>query len=142
MSNVNNYRFAETLKVFESKVIIPQRNKVADATKIMNDPNYKWKDDAQKQAGENQLKLYKIWLQFYETFYAEGLALCVQHEQLTNNLAKHYDKWYKDISNDGRQETEIMSSQADMLQHIFVEIYKELLPLGLDIKAPIPLNMP
>jgi hypothetical protein len=141
MSNVNNYQFAETLKVFESKVIIPQRKKVADATAIMNDPNHQWRDEAQKTAGVEQLRIYNIWLAFYETFYEEGLQLTIQHENLVNNLSKHYDNWYNNISNEGKQETELMSSQADMLNEIFVEIWKELKPLNLEIKAPQGLNL-
>jgi hypothetical protein len=141
MSNVNNYQFAETLKVFESKVIIPQRKKIADATAIMNDPNHPWKDDAQKAAGTEQLRIYGIWLKFYETFYAEGLQLTIQHENLVNKMSKVYDNWYANISNEGKQETELMSSQADMLQQIFVEIFKELKPLGLDMKIPNGMNL-
>jgi hypothetical protein len=141
MSNVNNYRFSEILKTFENKMVIPQRAKVANASKIMNDPNHKWNDEAQKKAGEEQFKAYKAWLDFYETFYAEGLALCVQHENLTNKMCKHYEKWLNDISNDGVQETEIMSSQADMLQEIFSDMYSELKTLNLDIKPPKALNL-
>jgi hypothetical protein len=141
MSNVNNYQFAETLKVFESKVIIPQRKKIADAEVIMNNPNYKWRDEEHKAAGTEQLRIYNIWLKFYETVYAEGLQLTIQHENLVNNLSKHYDTWYANISNEGKQEVELMSSQADMLQQIFVEIWKELKPLNLDIKQPNGMNL-
>jgi hypothetical protein len=137
------YNFLYTiLRVFESKVIIPQRKKVADATKIMNDPTYKWRDEPQKVAGKEQLRIYNQWLQFYETFYAEGLALTVQHESLVNKMSKIYDSWYQNISNEGKMETELMSMQADLLCELMGEIYKELLPLNLPgMKAPAPLNM-
>lgn len=142
MSNVNNYQFAEMLKVFQSKVIIPQRKKVADAEVIMADEKHQWRDEAQKAAGQEQLRVYKIWLQFYEKFYEEGLRLCTQHEQLTDHLSKWYDKWYSDISNEGKQETELMSSQAEMLCEIFGEIYKELSPLKLEgMKPPKAMNL-
>jgi hypothetical protein len=141
-SNCNDYRFSEMLKVFESKLIVPQRKKVDDATNIMNDPTYKWRDEAQKTAGQEQLKIYNSWLQFYLTFYEEGLRLCVQHENLVNTMSKVYDKWYSDISNEGKMETELMSSQADILCELFGEIYKELAPLKLEgMKPPSPLNM-
>lgn len=142
MNNVNNYRFAEVLKTFENKLVIPQRTKVANASKILNDPNHPWKDDTQKEAGKEQLKAYKAWLDFYETFYAEGLALCVQHENMVNHLSKWYDKWRNDISNEGVQEVEIMSMQAEFLNEIFSEMYKELQPLNLEgVKPPAALNI-
>jgi hypothetical protein len=142
MSNVNNYRFSEVLKTFELKVVIPQRTKVENATKIMNDPNHAWRDDAQKEAGAGQLKLYKIWLDFYETFLKEGNDICYQHENLVNKMSKIYDNWYNNISNEGRMETELMSSQAEMLTELFGEIYKELAPLNLEgMKPPQGLNL-
>lgn len=142
MSNVNNYRFSEVLKTFENKLVIPQRTKVANASKIMNNPNHPWADETQKKAGEEQFKAYKAWLDFYETFYAEGLKLCIQHEQLTDKVSKIYDRWYSDISNEGKQETELMSSQADMLCELMGELYKELLPLNLPgMKPPQGLNL-
>jgi len=142
MSNVNNYRFSETLKVFESKVLIPQRKKVADAQVIMDNPNYAWKDGAQKKAGEEQLRVYKIWLDFYETFLLEGNALCLQHESLVNKMSKVYDKWYSDISNEGKQEVELMSCQADWLNEIFTELFNELKPLGLEgMRPPKGMNL-
>lgn len=141
-SNCNDYRFTEMLKTFESKVINPQRKKVDDATKIMNDPKYPWKDEAQKEAGKEQLKIYNAWLQFYLTMYEDGLRLCVQHENLTNTMSKVYDRWYSDISNEGKQEVELMSCQADWINEIFSEIYKELQPLGLEgMKPPKPMNL-
>jgi hypothetical protein len=35
----------------------------------------------------------------------------------------------------------MMEMQADMLQGIFVEIYKALQPLGLDLKLPNAMNL-
>lgn len=142
MSNVNNYKFAEVLKTFEAKMVIPQRTRVANASKIMNDPNHHWTDINQRIAEEEQLKSYKAWSDFYETFLLEGNALCLQHETLVNHLSKWYDKWRNDISNEGVQEIEIMSMQAEFLNEIFSEMYKELQPLNLaGVKPPAALNM-
>ena len=142
MSNLNDYTFSKMLGTFEQKVIAPQRKKVDDASKIMNDPDYKWRDDVQKEAGREQLKNYNAWLQFYQTFYEEGLRLCVQHETLVNTMSKVYSNWYDNISNEGRMETEIMSMQADMLCEMMGEIYRELLPLELEgLKPPNGLNL-
>jgi hypothetical protein len=141
-TNVNNYRFSEILGTFKQKILDPHKEKTLKAEAIMNDPTYKWRDDAQKKAGEEQLKLYNIWLQFYETVLKEGNDLCFQHENLVNKMSKLYDNWYENISNEGKQETEIMSMQADMLCEIFGEIYKELAPLKLEgMKPPKGLNL-
>jgi hypothetical protein len=132
---------AKQMDQFKAKMLDPQAKRVADAKAIMDNPNHPWKDEAQKNAGKAQYESYKAWLTFYQQHYDAGMELVKQHEQITNLLAKWYAVWREDISNEGRQETELMSMQADMLQSVFEEMYRELLPLKLDIKAPKPLNL-
>ena len=141
MSNVNNYAMAKKMDQFKEKILDPQIKRVQEAEKIMHDPNYKWaNEDAKKQAGA-KYDSYKAWLLFYQSHYDEGMRLCAQHESLVNKMSKIYDNWFANISNEGRQETELMSSQADMLQGLFVELYEELKPLGLNLPMPQALNM-
>jgi hypothetical protein len=140
MSNVNNWQFAKNLDNYKAKVLEPQTKRVADAKAIMDNPNHPWKDEAQKNAGKAQYESYKAWLTFYQQHYDAGMELVKQHENIVNLNAKWYQIWRDDISNDGLQETEMMSMQADFLNEIFSEMYRELLPLKLDIKAPKPLN--
>jgi hypothetical protein len=141
MSNVNNFAFANKLQSFKEKVLDPQIKRVAEAEKIMHDPNYKWGSEDAKKAGQAKYDGYKAWLTFYQTHYDEGVKLCTQHENIVNHLTKWYESWRNDISNEGRQETEIMSMQADMLNEIFSEMYSDLKPLNLDIKSPQALNL-
>lgn len=138
---VNNYAFANQLDAFKVKVIDPQSKKVDGAFKIMSDLHYPWKDEEQKQLAQARLDSYKAWLDFYKLHYNEGLKLTTQHEQLVDQISKWYDNWYNNISNKGRQEPEMMEMQADMLQEIFIEMYKILQPLNLDIKQPNALNL-
>jgi len=98
-------------------------------------------DDEHKGAGEKQLKAYKEWLQFYVAIVDEGNKLCVQHENLVNKMCKWYSCWYDSISNEGKQECEMMESQADLMNELFCDMYKELQPLKLDIKPPLALNL-
>ena len=51
MSNVNNYKMAGMLDLFQTKVIDPQIKRVAEAQVIMDNPTYQWKDEAQKASG-------------------------------------------------------------------------------------------
>jgi hypothetical protein len=142
MSNVNNYAFANKLESFKQKILDPQIKRVADAEKIMHDDKYPWESDESKKAGQAKYDSYKAWLAVYQTHFDEGMKLVNQHEQLTDKLSKWYDKWRNDVSNEGVQEVEMMSMQAEFLNEIFCEMYKELLPLGLDgMKAPAALNM-
>ena len=141
MSNVNNWHYANMLTDFETKVIAPQRKRVDDAQAIMDKSDYPWKNDEQKKLAEEKLKSFKYWLQFYLEFYKEGLNLVNQHENLVNKMSKWYDSWYENISNEGKQETELMNSQAEMLHGIFEDIYQELKPLNLEIKPPAALNL-
>lgn len=141
MSNVNNWEFSNHLQNFQTKILEPQRKKIVDAEVIMHNPAHPWKDEAQKQAAGKQLEVYKAWLLVYQTHYDAGMRLVQQHEAMVNQLSKWYNVWRENISNEGRQEVEMMGSQADMLQQVFEEMYKELLPLKLEIKAPAPLNL-
>lgn len=142
MSNLNNYAFANKLEQFNQRVLQPHKEKVARAEAIMHDPNYKWESEEKRKTAQAQYDSYKAWLVFYQTHYDEGVKFTSQHEQLANSLSKWYDLWYKNISNEGRQETEMMKMQADMLQEIFTEMYTELKSLNLpDVKQPQALNL-
>ena len=142
MSNVNNWHFAKVLSDYKAKVLDPQTKRVDDAQKIMDDQSYPWESEQNKIAGEAKLQNYKQWLAYYLEFYKQGLTLINEHENLVNLLSKWYDVWYRDISNEGRQEAELMPSQADRLNEIFCEIYKELQPLKLEgLKPPSALNL-
>ena len=137
---VNDWEFAKQLDQFKAKVLDPQTKRVDDAFKIMSDLNYPWKDEAQRKLGQTQMDNYRVLWENYKKFHEEGKKLVLQHEALVDALSKWYDTWYNNISNDGKQETEIMEMQADMLNEIFVEIYKALEPLKLEIKPPKALN--
>ena len=141
MSNLNNYQFAKQLDQFKAKILDPHKAKVQKAEEIMHDPNYPWETDEKKKAGQAQYDAYKAWLLVYETHYQEGMKLCAQHEKFTNLLSKWYARWFDEVSNEGKQETEMMSMQADAINEIFSEIYGELKILNLDIKAPAALNL-
>ncbi len=141
MSNLNNWAFAKQMDSFKKNVLDQQTKRVDEAQAIMNDPKHQWRDEEQKKIAEEKLKNYQAWLKFYLEFYKEGMTLINQHENLVNNLSKHYDRWYNDVSNNGRQEKEMISEQSDILQEIFSEIWKELEPLGLNIPAPKALNL-
>jgi len=138
---INNWEFARELDQFKLKVIDPQEKRTEEALKIMTDLNYKWESVDQKKAGQAKLDNYRIWLDFYNKHYLLGKKLVDQHERLVDALSKWYDTWYKNISNEGKQEIEIMQIQADMMNEIFGEIYKALQPLNLDIKPPKALNL-
>ena len=141
MSNVNNWDFAKHLDQFKVRVLDPQIKRTEDASRIMNDPGYVWESEDQKKAGEARYASYKQWAQFYQAFYDAGMSLAKQHETLTNKTVKWYEKWYNDVSNEGKQEPQMMSEQADFLNDIFSEMYQELKPLNLDIKPPKALNL-
>ena len=137
----NNWEFAKVLQTFKTKVLDPQEKRTAEAYAIMIDPKYRWRNEGQKELGQSKLDNYRVWLDHYKTFYAEGSKLIQDHEALVDMLSKWYGTWYNNISNNGKQETEIMEMQAEMLNEIFVEIYKALQPLNLDIKPPQALNL-
>ena len=142
MSNVNNYAFAKVLDNFKAKVLDPQIKRVKDAEQQMHDPNYHYENDEAKKAAQAVYDRYKAWVTLNQVHYDEGMKLVKQHEDLVTLMSKLYDSWYENISNDGVQETEIMSSQAFMLAEIFGAIYNELKPLKLEgMKPPKGMNL-
>jgi hypothetical protein len=138
---VNNYEFAKLLDAFKAIEIIRLEKQVDEAFIIISDINYKWKDDNQKKSSQVRFDQMKTRLAWLLNFHKEGGRLVEQHEAMTNLLSKIYDYWYNNISNEGKQETEMMEMQADCLNEIFVSIYKALKPLNLDIKPPKALNL-
>ena len=142
MSNVNDYKFSNKIEGFKQKVLDPHLIRVRDAEIIMQDATRKWDTPEQETAAKARYESLKAWGLYYQSFYDEGAKLCAQHESLVNTMSKVYDNWYQNISNEGKQETELMSSQADMLAELFGEIYKELQPLKLEgMKPPQAMNL-
>jgi hypothetical protein len=142
MSNVNNYKFASQLDLYKSKEVDALAKNVDDAKAIMADTKRVWATPEGKEASVARLEQMKQRLARLQAFHAEGMELVKQHEALVNSLSKWYDLWWQNISNEGKQETELMSSQADMLNSIFTEIYNELKPLNLEgMKAPKAMNL-
>ena len=140
MSNVNDFKFAELLKQYQAKVLAPQIKRRAEAFTDFEKVS-KGTDKEATEVANAKVANYDAWLKFYQQFYDEGIKLCTQHENIVNHLSKWYGKWREDISNEGRQETELMSSQADMLNEIFSEMYSDIKPLNLDIKPPKAMNL-
>ena len=138
---VNNYEFAKILDSFKRDVLDPLEIEEGKAFKIISDLNYKWASDEQRKLANAKFDKMAARNAFYKKMYKAGMDLALQHEKLVNSLCRWYDVWYNDISNNGKQEAEMMEMQADMLQNIFVEIYKALQPLGLDLKIPNAMNL-
>jgi len=136
----NDWEFAKVLQTFKTKVLDPQEERTAEAFKIMTNPEFKWRDDEQKKLGQAKLDNYRVWLDHYKEFYAEGSKLIQDHEALVEQLCKWYQDWYTNVSNEGIQESEMMMEQANILQNIFTEIWKGLELLNLDIPRPKVLN--
>jgi len=141
MSNVNNWKFATVLDEFSKREVEYLRVETERAQEIVENPNYPWKDDKQKEFGIARYNKMKDRLAFLKYVLEEGKNICTQHETLVARLAKYYDQWYSEVSNNGKQECEVMSEQADILQNIFVEIWKELKPLGLNLPMPNGMNL-
>lgn len=133
----NNYAFARLLDEFEEKEVKFLSKRLDEAFVILSDPNYKWKDDAQKLTAQKKYEGMETRHKFLREFHTEGMKLVRQHEGMTDRLSGLYQMWYKNISFNGKQEKEMMSEQADMLRDIFEQIFQILEPLKLNFKPPI-----
>jgi translation initiation factor 2 alpha subunit (eIF-2alpha) len=138
---VNNYEFAKILDRFKREVLDPLDIEESNAFAIISNLNYKWASDDQRKLANAKFDKLSARNAFYKKMYKAGMDLTLEHERLTNSLCKWYGQWYDNISNNGRQESEMMEMQADMLNELFTEVYKAIEPLELDIKPPAALNL-
>jgi hypothetical protein len=138
---VNNYEMAHILDLFKRDVLDPLDIEEDKAFKIISDLNYKWASDEQRKLANAKFDKMSARNAFYKKMYKAGMDLTLEHERLVNALCRWYGKWREDISNEGVQESEMMSAQADFLNEIFSEMYKAIEPLNLDIKKPAALNL-
>lgn len=138
---VDNYNFAKILDQFKRDVLDPLDTEEDKAFKIISDLNYKWASDDQRKLANAKFDKLSARNAFYKKMYKAGMDLTLEHERLVNALCRWYGKWREDISNEGVQESEMMSAQADFLNEIFSEMYKAIEPLNLDIKKPAALNL-
>jgi hypothetical protein len=136
-SMVNNWKFAEQLDQYKSRELDPLVKEVDAAFKIMTDINYKWVDEEQKKLSQAKYDRISARLLFIKAFLEDGIVLVRQHEDLVTLLSKLYDTWYSEVSNDGKQETDLMEGQALKINEIFTELFNALKPLGLEgVKPP------
>lgn len=138
---VDNYNFAKILDQFKRDVLDPLDIEEDKAFKIVSDIHFRWTGDEQKKLAEAKFEKIKARNAFYKKMYKAGMDLTLEHERLVNALCRWYGKWREDISNEGVQESEMMSAQADFLNEIFSEMYRAIEPLNLDIKKPAALNL-
>jgi len=121
---------------FKEKHIDPLDKRIQEARAIFKDTNKKWKEgelQKMKKKYEEIQDSYTYLLTLHSYIY----RLIRQHEGLVSKLCDLYATWYLDISNDGKQSTEMMQTQADILQGIFTDLYNLLEPIiKNDLKAP------
>lgn len=137
----NNYEFAGILDEFLEKEVQAQEKRNKEAFAILTDIHRKWDSTEQREAAEAKYKAMEKRLQLLTRVYDAGRKMAKDHENLTDKTASWYAKWYNTVSNEGRQETELMEAQANVLNEIFLEMYREIADLELNLKPPAALNL-
>jgi hypothetical protein len=117
-AKVNNWEAAQELQRFKQMYI-------DDLKKAIEDP----KNDKHRDVLEGKLINFS-------RIHSSMLKLIAQHEDLVDELAEIYQKWFTDVSINGDQPAEMMQIQAEILQDLFVKLYNILKPLGLSIGKP------
>jgi hypothetical protein len=137
---LNNWKLARINDRLMAEVIIKAQIQIGEAQHILKNPDYDWAGK-NKEAAEAKFNLMCKNNEFFEELHAAAKELIMQHEGLTENMCKWYHQWIDYISDDGKQGTELLQEQADMLNEIFYDIFRYLDSLKIDIKAPKALNM-
>ena len=136
ISYCDNWQCANEAEVFKQAILVPLQNRIEKANKIIRDPNYKWSSPGTKDGAIKQLKLLKDQEATLSIFYASVMDLIQKHENAINEVSEWYAMWRSKVSYNGKQMPEMMESQAEMLQDIFIRMYKVLKELDLEIKKP------
>lgn len=133
---VNNYKCDIKLAEFKNLHFKPIEERWSKGNAIMNDPKTKWESGYKKEQAKRTLEALQKQRDDYFLFMQDVQQLINQHESLVTTLSELYGTWYNRISKEGTQPQEMMRSKALALEGIFVELYKVLEPLKLEIKAP------
>lgn len=132
---VNDWKAAKELDVFVKLFLDPSTERTLEARKILEDPNYKWKKGEKDRAKAKFQKIEGENINLHR-FVNAVRGLIDDHEALTDTLTEVYSAWYNNIASDGKQPTEMMSMQAEILQYQFHRIFEALEELKLDLKPP------
>ena len=132
---VNNWKAANELQSFKQRYCDPISERVDEGREIMADTNRKWPGDAKAKAQARFLELDTQNIDFH-TLYSAVSDMVRQHELQTDMLTEIYAQWYNKVSEEGEQPSEMMGSQAVLLQSYFQRIYDAIKPLDLPIKPP------
>ncbi len=129
---VNNWKAAEELERFKQRYLDPAKAKVDEARKILEDPLYKWRKD-EKDRAKQKFAILDTKNIDYHRIYAATMELIAQHERQTDLLTEIYSLWFHNVSNKGKQPSEMMNMQADLLQSYFQRIFEAVEPLKLQL---------
>ena len=132
---VNNWDAAKELERFKNRYLDPLDKKFEEAKSIIEDSTYPWKKNIKERAIERFKELDTEVIDFHRLYNAM-FELIQQHEGATNVMTEIYSKWYHKVSYEGQQMSEMMSSQAEVLQELFQLLYNTIEPLKLDLKPP------
>jgi len=133
---VNDWRAEKYVARFYQKYCVEINEKVEQARAIINDSEYKWESPIQKEKAIKKLDVLDTQNIDFHSYYREVSVLVHQHEQLVSTLTELYSAWYNKVSFNGLQQSEMMKSQCEELQTIFIKLYECIEPLKLEIKPP------
>lgn len=135
-SIVNNWECAKELDHWKEFYWDTLDKEVKRAFEIIQDPNYKWLDKEQKERADGKYKILDSRNIDYARLYNAVKKLISQHEAIVDIMASSYANWYNNVAYDGQQQREMMQGQANILQEIFINIFKALEPLNLKFNPP------
>lgn len=132
---VNNYEAATILDMFNDVYISDLNNRIELLEGRLLD-SHEWKYGEREKVGYRLTDMKKAY-DFYKKMYTAFKRLITQHEAITTDLVQIYRDWYKNVSEDGKQPSEMMEEQAAILQGFFVKIYGYIEEIVKDdLKAP------
>ena len=133
---VNNWKAANELQSFKQQYCDPISKRIDDGREVLADTNRKWASKANKERAKTRFLELDVQNADFHRLYNTVSELVRQHELQTDMLTEIYAQWYNKVSEEGEQPSEMMGSQAVLLQSYFQRIYDAIEPLNIPIHPP------
>ena len=128
-SVVDNWECASQLDEFHNRFILPLTERVEAGWEYLKDSSIPVKEKKKHQANFEKLK---VQLEGCNKMYSSTVTLMKRHENLVNELARHYINIKEDILHDGSFPKELFTEQVEMLNDYYNTMKNMLKHLNLD----------
>lgn len=131
-SVVDNWECASQLDEFHGRFILPLAERVEQGWEFMKSSSVSAEDAKMKEKHKLTFERLKIQLESYTKIYNAAVTLVKRHENLVNEIARHYINIKEDILHEGSFPKELLPLQIEKLNDYYNTIKGMLKHLNFD----------